>query len=129
MNKKILFISNGHGEDLVAAEIVKNLKSAEVLVLPLVGEGKAFEGLGIEILGSRKNLPSGGFSLRHLSHLIGDLSAGLLGQTIKNLSILRKLKGKIDLVIGIGDIVPIIGALITKAPFIFVGVNKSNYFS
>jgi hypothetical protein len=41
---------------------------------------------------------------------------------------LRTLKGKIDLTIAIGDIVPILGALIARAPFIFVGVNKSGYY-
>jgi len=127
---RILFITNGHGEDLVAAEIIKRLPATiHASVFPLVGEGKAFEDLHrVEILGLRKSLPSGGFSLRNLWYLIKDLSAGLIFNTINNLSDLKKLRGKIDLTVAVGDIVPIIGALTVKAPFIFVGVNKSDYY-
>ncbi|MCX5750928.1 MAG: hypothetical protein NT099_04600 [Candidatus Saganbacteria bacterium] len=130
--KTILFISNGHGEDLVAAELIKELKKQsappKTLVLPIVGEGKAFEPLGVEVIGSRQKLPSGGFSLRNPGWLLSDLSAGLISANWNNIRILKKLRGKIDAVVGIGDLVPIIGAIITKAPFIFIGVNKSSYY-
>lgn len=127
--KKILFITNGHGEDLVAAEIIKKLSGkVKVSVLPVVGEGKPFEPLHVKVLGPRKKLPSGGFSLRNLWYLVKDIYAGLIGNTFEQLRILKKFKGKFDLVVAIGDIVPIIGALKIKAPFIFVGVNKSSYY-
>jgi hypothetical protein len=132
MTKNILFISNGHGEDLVAAEIIKELKKqsapCKIWVLPVVGEGKAFEQLGIEAIGKRKKLPSGGFSLRNPEWLLKDLASGLLGQILGNIGTLKKLRNKIDVVVGIGDIVPIIGSIITGAPFIFIGVNKSDYY-
>lgn len=127
--RKLLFITNGHGEDLVAAEIIKKLnKNISVSVLPVVGEGKAFESLNVTVLGPKHKLPSGGFSLRNFRYLISDLFSGLLGDTWKNIKILRELKGQFDLTIAIGDIVPIIGSLLVKAPFIFVGVNKSSYY-
>ncbi len=127
--KKILFITNGHGEDLVAAEIIKKLSGkVEVSVLPIVGEGKPFEYLQVKVLGPRKKLPSGGFSLRNLWYLAKDLYAGLIGNRFEQIRILKKFKGKFDLVVAIGDIVPIIGALKVKAPLIFVGVNKSSYY-
>lgn len=125
--KKILFISNGHGEDLVAAEIIKKLQ-ADISVFPLVGEGKAYDDLNVKILGARQKLPSGGFSLRNIWFLCKDIVAGLIGSTLRNIKVLRSLKGQFDLVVAIGDIVPIIGALATKCPFIFVGVNKSSYY-
>ena len=127
--KKIIFITNGHGEDLVAAEIIKLIPNkTNAAVFPLVGEGKAFQTLNIKVLGSRKKLPGGGFSLRNLWFLAKDVYAGLLGDTIKHIKTLRKLRGEFDLVIAIGDVVPIIAALIIKTPFIFVGVNKSSYY-
>jgi len=127
--KKILFITNGHGEDMVAAEMIKKLQGkAHLLVLPLVGEGKIFDNLEAVVIGSRKSLPSGGFSLRHPWHLLADLYAGLLGNTLEQLRILKELKNRVDLTVGIGDIVPIIGASRVKAPFVFVGVNKSSYY-
>ena len=112
--KKILFITNGHAEDLVADQIIKQLPASEYKTdkLSLVDT----------------KLPSGGFSFRNFKYLIQDIAAGLFGNTIKHLKFLKKHKGKYNLVIAIGDIVPIIAALNTKCPFIFVGVNKSSYY-
>lgn len=111
--KKILFLSNGHGEDLVAAEIAKNLSAeSSPTFFPLV----------------KKDSPSGGFALRNFRFLAADIYAGLIGQTIGNFKQLRKLKGTFDLTVAIGDIVPLLGALLVGAPFIFVGVNKSAYY-
>lgn len=131
--KKLLFITNGHGEDLVAAELIRELQGnrdgkEQISCLPLVGVGQAVGGLGVKILGARKKLPGGGFSLRNFWFLAQDLLAGLLGTTLGHIRLLRQLKGQFDLVIAIGDIVPIIAALIVKAPFVFVGVNKSAYY-
>ncbi|MBN2058692.1 MAG: hypothetical protein JW782_07835 [Candidatus Saganbacteria bacterium] len=129
MTTKLLFITNGHGEDLVAAAIIKQLnKNFGVTVLPVVGEGQIFRDLDVTVLGPKRSLPSGGFSLRNLLYLGRDIYAGLLGNTLAQLRRLKEQRGKIDLTIATGDIVPIIGALVAKAPFVFVGVNKSAYY-
>src|SRR3989338_10004289 len=101
--KKLLFITNGHGEDLVAVEIIKRLNGVDIQVLPLVGEGTDFAALNVKVIGSRRKLPSGGFSLRNFGFLIKDLFAGLLGNTLGNLRLLHALKGEIDFTIAIGD--------------------------
>ena len=127
--KKILFITNGHGEDLVAAEMIKRLQGkTHLLVLPLVGEGKIYDNLEAVVIGPKRILPSGGFSLRNLWHLPADLYAGLIGNTLEQFGILKDIKNWIDLTVGIGDIMPILGARRVKSPFIFVGVNKSSYY-
>ncbi|MBI5400102.1 hypothetical protein HZB07_05800 [Candidatus Saganbacteria bacterium] len=127
--RKILIITNGHGEDIVAAELIKRLPADyNIKVLPLVGSGAAFAGLNVSILGERKKLASGGFSLRNFSYLLKDLAQGLAGQTWRQLKLLRGLRSQIDLTIAIGDLVPMIGALTIGCPWIFVGVNKSAYY-
>jgi hypothetical protein len=127
--KNVLFITNGHGEDLVAAEIIKTLgPKFKIGVLPVVGQGKAFAHHKVKILSPVKELPSGGFSLRNLGYLAKDLYAGLLGNSLEKLKVLRELKGYFDLIVAVGDIVPLIGALIVKGPLVFVGVNKSSYY-
>lgn len=111
--KRVLFITNGRAEDQVAAEIIKTLhKKIETEVLSLVNPA----------------LPGGGFSLRNFKYLLRDLSAGLLSYTFKQFSSLIKQRGKYALVVAVGDSVPLIAALITGSPFIFVGVNKSDYY-
>jgi len=128
--KKILFITNGHGEDVVAAQIITRLKGKRhnIEVMPVVGNGSQFKGLKIDLIGPKKILPSGGFGLRNYSYLVRDIFAGFLGKVMTQMRTLKRHKGRYDLVIGIGDIVPIIYAMITGSKFIFVGVNKSEYY-
>ena len=124
---KILILSNGHGEDQVGAELVKKLAgSFQISALPLVGEGKAYQGLSCNIIGPRKNLPSGGFSLRNFSALLNDLRSGYLQIIWEEYKCLKEQRP--DLVVAIGDLVPLLGAKLTNAPFIFAGVNKSDYY-
>jgi hypothetical protein len=129
--KNLLFITNGHGEDIVAAKIIREIKGRNIKidVMPVVGHGDAFKGLKVSFIGPKKILPSGGFGLRNYSFLIRDIFAGLLTKAYQQMKLLRKKRGRYDLVIGIGDIVPIFYSVITASPFVFVGVNKSEYYS
>lgn len=128
--KKILFLTNGHGEDKVAFEIIKKISGkAESLALPIVGEGKDFKDFSnAELLGPRKSFPSGGFSLRNLKFLLTDLARGLFVNFIGQVITLFSLRKKVSLVVAIGDIVPFLYGLIIRAPIIYVGVNKSYYY-
>ncbi|MFC1496402.1 hypothetical protein ACFL52_03200 [Candidatus Margulisiibacteriota bacterium] len=123
---KILIISNGHGEDLVGAALSEKLTGHKISALPIVGEGKAYENKGCQILGPRKKLPGGGFSLRHLPSLISDLQSGLFGNILEIYRVIKQQNA--DLVIAIGDIVPLIFSKLVKAPLVFIGVNKSDYY-
>ena len=59
--KKLLFITNGHGEALVADRLTEHLPADfNITRLSLANE----------------SLPSGGFSLRNLRYLAKDISAG-----------------------------------------------------
>jgi len=128
--KKILFITNGHGEDAVASRIIRHLdlKHVNIDVLPVVGRAEAFKDLSVNIIGPKKILPGGGFGLRNYSYLIKDLFSGLIGKVIEQVRTLRNKRWEYALVIGIGDIVPIIYSMITECKFIFVGVNKSEHY-
>lgn len=127
--KKLIFLPNGHGEDLVAAQIIKLLPNTiDLTVLPLVGEGKIFDALPVKVIGPRKKMPSGGFSTRNLWALPGDLFSGLLGTLKQQFDILGENRGKFDLAVGIGDGVPIWAARRLRCPLVFIGVNKSDYY-
>ncbi|MFA4905259.1 MAG: hypothetical protein WC645_02015 [Candidatus Margulisiibacteriota bacterium] len=127
--KKLIFLPNGHGEDLVAAEIIKLLPNTlDITVLPLVGDGKLFDALPVKVIGPRKKMPSGGFSARNLWTLPLDLYSGLFGTLQEQWNILKENRGKFDLAVGIGDGIPLWAARGLKCPFIFIGVNKSDYY-
>ena len=138
-NSKILIISNGHGEDAVAAQLIRGLAvkfpapELAITALPLSGDGAAFkalqaQGIALEIAGPARALPSGGFSLRNLRDLIPDLRAGFLGNLRSIKAVLSDFKGKIDLVVAVGDILPVYAGTIVKAPIVLVGVNKTDYY-
>lgn len=128
---KLLIISNGHGEDLVGSLLIKNLQllnpQIQIEVLPLVGDGKYYE-TTIKILGPRKLLPGGGFSLRNLRHLFKDIQSGYLNQLVQTVKTLRKNKKQYDLVIAIGDIIPVLAGILVQCPIIYLGINKSAYY-
>lgn len=128
--KRILFITNGHGEDIIAAQIIKELdgKNISIDVMPVVGKGDQYKGLSVKLIGPGKQLPSGGFGLRNYSYLIRDIFAGLMGKVMSQIKALGKNKWSYRLVIGIGDIVPIVYSMLTGCKFIFIGVNKSAYY-
>jgi hypothetical protein len=129
--KRILFITNGNGEDVVAKQIIEKIhsRSVKIDILPIVGDGHIFRGMNAEVIGPKVELPSGGFGLRNYSFLIKDLTSGLIPKTASQIKLLRKSRGKYSLVIGIGDIVPVFCGLLTCSPQILIGINKSEHYN
>ncbi|WP_127523297.1 lipid-A-disaccharide synthase-related protein [Mesorhizobium sp. Z1-4] len=122
MTKKILFISNGHGEDTDTSYAIRALREAvpdlEPLALPLVGEGGAYRGIDVPIVGPTLVLPSGGFTYVQRSKLIGDIRAGLIGNTINQWRAMRSIAPIVDLVFATGDTFSQTFAFGSKRPFI-----------
>lgn len=125
---KILFITNGHGEDMIAARIMKELEGEDISVLPVVGAGDVFDRMPVKVLGPRKKMPSGGFVYQSFTSLLKDVFSGLIGNSLDHIRILRSLKGHYDLTVAVGDIVPIIGAMLAGTKFFFVGCAKSYHY-
>lgn len=127
--KDLLFVSNGHGEDIVACNII-NCLSADLMggltfdAWPTVGEGYAYRRRGIAIVGAPNNLPSCGFAMVDWRLLLRDLRAGWLPTHWRQIRAARSLRHQYRLVVGVGDIVPVIVAVLIGAPFIFVGSAK-----
>jgi uncharacterized protein (TIGR03492 family) len=80
---RLLLVSNGHGEDVIAATLARRLRGEgfELAAVPLVGRGRAYDAAGVEVLGPRDEHPSGGYLLSGPRALLGDLRAGWLGST------------------------------------------------
>ena len=109
---RFLFISNGHGEDAIAAAIVTSMpKSAVVEAYPMIGAGNAYAGV-CPIVGPRATLTSEGWrnvkgSLRR------DIATGGLGTVPPALNFLRQVKGKYDRVVVVGDMVGVLACYFT----------------
>jgi hypothetical protein len=128
----ILFISNGHGEDLISLRIIHEFISIKddnaVFVLPMIGEGKVFSKLKkVTIIGPQKETSSGGF-VKSISSFTKDLFSGILFlhfKQIKNAS-----KQKYDLVVCVGDFFPfMLSYLFLKYnKIVLVSTAKSDHF-
>ncbi|KQX34823.1 hypothetical protein ASD04_15655 [Devosia sp. Root436] len=109
---RFLFISNGHGEDAIAAAIVARMPSSAIVeAYPMIGAGNAYAGV-CPIVGPRATLASEGWrnvkgSLRR------DIATGGLGTVPPALNFLRKIKGKYDRVVVVGDMVGVLACTVT----------------
>lgn len=104
MTGRVLVVSNGIGEDMIAASIAAPLQAAGVRLTayPLVGTG-AYPP-EVPLLAPRRTLPSGGFSMRSgLRGLGADLAAGLIGLWLGQRRTLAAQRGRHDLVVAVGD--------------------------
>jgi uncharacterized protein (TIGR03492 family) len=130
MTKRILCLSNGHGEDSIAVVLLKALQAydVELIAMPVVGQGTAYANLQIPIIGPRKTMPSGGFIYMDARQFWRDISEGLVTLTLKQLAMVGKLAPDIDLILAVGDIVVQVGAFYSQKPHFFVGTAKSDYY-
>ncbi|HEY9881068.1 MAG TPA: lipid-A-disaccharide synthase-related protein [Leptolyngbyaceae cyanobacterium] len=147
MSKRILFLSNGHGEDLNASLVLKALQQIapdiEVAALPIVGDGNAYRRLGVPIVGPTQRLPSGGFNYINFARLLNpvnwfrdlnplnllkDVFSGLLALTWDQFQAVRRYSQDCDLLFATGDVVPILFAYLTGRPFMAFLVSTSSYY-
>ncbi|MCS5692390.1 lipid-A-disaccharide synthase-related protein [Cyanobium sp. FGCU-6] len=135
MSSRLLILSNGHGEDLIALRVLEALQRRtvlqEVTVLPLVGLGTAFaaaeqQGL-LRHIGPRGQLPSGGFSNQSLGGLLADLRAGLPVLSLQQWRQVRDWGRGGDPVLAVGDLLPLLLAWSGGGPFGFIGTPKSDW--
>ncbi len=134
-NSSILLISNGYGEDIIGSKILQEfLKKRDnindIFVLPVVGEGKAYKSLNVELVGPVSTLPSGGFARNSLNNLFKDLKAGLLSLTFRQIKAVRKYGKKADLIIVVGDIyILTLAGMFGGDKIIFLPTAKSEYIN
>lgn len=134
MGGKILFLSNGHGEDTVgariASEVMRFLPSLEVQAMPVVGRGEPYEKIGVTMVGPRLVMPSGGLIWRRPFALLRDIRVGFLNVAAAQIRTLKRLSSETDLVIGVGDkVILFLNAWFLKRPMVFVGLADSKYYA
>jgi len=135
---KLLILSNGHGEDIIAVRILHELlqlpNPPEIFALPLVGEGYAYQKLNIPVIGSVKTMPSGGFVYMDGRQLMRDVQGGLIKLTLNQINTVRqwvkaqKQTGNPTAILAVGDILPLLFAYVSGTNYAFVGTAKSEYY-
>ncbi|WP_013323711.1 lipid-A-disaccharide synthase-related protein [Gloeothece verrucosa] len=129
---KLLILSNGHGEDVIAVRIIEQLqhypKISQIAALPLVGEGHAYQNRKVSLIGPVQQMPSGGFIYMDRRQLWGDLKEGLLKLTQQQYQLVRQWAAQGGKILAVGDILPLLLAWISGADYAFVGTAKSEYY-
>ena len=129
---KLLVLSNGHGEDIIAVRILEQLivdrDSLKISALPIVGRGIAYQQKNIPLIGEVKQMPSGGFIYMDSNQLWRDVRGGLVQLTIKQLQVVRQWGKDGGFILAVGDVVPLLFAWLSGANYAFVGTARSEYY-
>ena len=122
--KRLLVVSNGHGEDSIAAEIIRRLPPTIAAdAYPTLGEGRAFAGV-CTIVGPRRSLPSEGHRLA--GSLLRDARAGFgIGPAMR---FMRNEAKKYDKILVVGDMLGVVMCWLSgNRTAVYLDVYKSGY--
>lgn len=115
---RLTLLSNGHGEDTVGAALGGAFRELspelDLRAFPTVDAGRAYERLGVPILGPRRVLPSGGLTVHTPSAFMADLRAGFLPMTAAQVRALRGLRT--DALVVIGDLYALLLSSLVRTP-------------
>jgi uncharacterized protein (TIGR03492 family) len=110
--RRLLVISNGLGEDSIAAAIIARLPaSLHAEAYPTLGAGAAFAGL-CPVVGPRAELASEGSRVKAGS-VARDVASGGLMTIPPGLDFLRRARGRYELVLVVGDFIGVLGCWLT----------------
>ena len=134
-NPKVLLVSNGYGEDTVAATIgvhlKKKLPNIKLEAFPTVGNGTFYKKAGITTVFNGVLLPSEGF-IRSFGDFINDLTHGFFTKTIKMGLKLKSISNEYDFIIPVGDpyilLFTSIFSVKKRRYKIFVGIQQSEWY-
>jgi uncharacterized protein (TIGR03492 family) len=127
MSKRVLFVTNGHGEvaiaERIALELLALVPATRIDHLALVGN---LSSDAMQDVGPRKPMPSGGLiAMGNVRNLAKDVAAGLLALTLSQARFLWRARGAYDVAVAVGDAFALMMVLLARAPTVFVGTAKS----
>ncbi|TAM60962.1 hypothetical protein EPN52_03775 [bacterium] len=125
--KRVLVVSNGHGEDAIALRLSRELRAREMApeLFPLVGLGPD-AGAAAPLVGPRAALPSGGIvAFGNVVNIVRDLRAGLAPLFTAQVRFLRRTGARYAAALAVGDAFCCMMARLSGVPVFFVGTAKS----
>jgi uncharacterized protein (TIGR03492 family) len=135
MDTKIIFLSNGYGEDTISTYIIRELKNKinniDISAFPLVNDGEKYKQNNIKVIGPTKILKSSGISgFLNIKNFIIDIKDGLLNLILEQLNFLKEYKNKKNIyLVAVGDIYPLFLSVfenkLSKTNVIFIPTAKS----
>ncbi|WP_028952931.1 lipid-A-disaccharide synthase-related protein [Synechococcus sp. CC9616] len=126
----ILLLSNGHGEDLSGALLGRSLRELghPVEALPLVGRGEAYRRAGIPLLGRTREFSTGGIGYTSLKGRLTELIQGQVFYLLRQLLRLLRQSQRFELIVVVGDVIPVIAAWLAHRPVATYLVAYSSHY-
>ena len=127
---QILLLSNGHGEDVSGALIGQALQSLghNVQALPLAGLGNPYRQTGIALLGRSHEFSTGGIGYTSLRGRLTEVVQGQILYLLRRLLRLLRHGHRFDLIVVVGDVIPVIAAWLTRRPVATYLVAYSSHY-
>lgn len=129
-SRPILLLSNGHGEDLSGALIGRALAERGLTVdaLPLVGHGRAYEQAGIRLRGRTREYSTGGLGYTSAFGRLTELVQGQVIYLLSRLLLLLRIAPRYQLILVVGDVIPVIAAWLSGRPTATYLVAYSSHY-
>ena len=126
----VLLLSNGHGEDLSGALLGQELQQhgVRVTAMPLVGHGGPYRSAGIPLAGRTHELSTGGLGYTNAWGQLREIWEGQLVHLWRQLRVLRRQRRSVDLVVAVGDLLPVLGAWLSGRPAAVYLVAYSSHY-
>ena len=127
---RLLLLSNGHGEDLSGALLGQALKAQghDVEALPLVGRGNPYREATIPVVGRTREFSTGGLGYTTFHGRLTELIQGQVMYLLRRLLRLIRIAGRYDLVVVIGDVIPVMAAWLCQRPVATYLVAYSSHY-
>jgi uncharacterized protein (TIGR03492 family) len=127
---RILLLSNGHGEDLSGALLAQELQQQghNVQALPLVGLGSAYQKAGVPLLGRSHEFSTGGIGYTSLRGRLTEIAQGQVLYLLRRLMRLLRYRRRFDLILVVGDVIPVIAAWLSQRPVATYLVAYSSHY-
>ena len=127
---RLLLLSNGHGEDLSGALLGQALlkQGHQVDALPLVGSGQPYRDDQIPVVVSTREFSTGGLGYTSLRGRLTELIQGQVLHLLQALLRLLRIRRRYDLVVVIGDVIPVMAAWLCARPVATYLVAYSSHY-
>ncbi len=127
---RLLLLSNGHGEDLSGALLGLALQQLghQVDALPLVGNGHPYREAGLPLILRTREFSTGGLGYTSLRGRLTELVQGQVLHLLGGLVRLLKVAHRYDLVVVVGDVIPVMAAWLCRRPVATYLVAYSSHY-
>ncbi len=127
---RLLLLSNGHGEDLSGALLGQALQAQghDVEALPMVGRGCPYREATIPLVCRTKEFSTGGLGYTTLRGRLTELIQGQVIYLLRRLFKLIRIASHYDVVVVIGDVIPVMAAWLSFRPVATYLVAYSSHY-